>query len=77
MSINNDKTVFEALEKVLQHPRYAHIAEAFRYNQDALQTLFPCLNKSQQHILECYVHSLADVYVAALTILLEKLDSPV
>ena len=74
MKIDNDKIVYEALMKVLQHPKYSYIAEAFKFHQDTLQKILPTLTKMQQHTLECYVHSLADVYVAALSVALEEKD---
>lgn len=77
MEIYNDKIVYEALMKVLHNEQYAYIAEAFRDNTDALQKLFPALTPWQENVIQCYVHSLADVYVAALTILTEEKIAPV
>lgn len=72
MCINKDEIVFEALRKVLHHKDYAHIGEAFQMCTDDLQGIYPSLTKFQQAIIEGYVHCLADVYTAALTILSEE-----
>lgn len=77
MEIYNDKIVYGALMMVLHNEQYAYIAEAFRDNTDALQKLLPEFTPWQKNVIQCYVHSLADVYVAALTILTEEKISPV
>lgn len=76
MEIYNDKIVYEAWMKVLHSKKYAHIAEAFRDNTEELQKLLPSFTLWQQHIIECYAHSLTDMYVAALTVLLEEKAAP-
>lgn len=72
MNVDNDKILFDALHRVLQDQQYGYIGEAFMHNSEDLQRMLPALTKWQQHTLECYVHSLADVYVAALAIALEE-----
>ena len=72
MNMNKDEIVFEALRKVLHHEDYAYIGEAFQMCTDELQGIYPSLTKLQQATIEGYVHCLADVYTAALTILLEE-----
>ena len=75
MNMNKDEIVFEALRKVLHHEDYAYIGEAFQMCTDDLQGIYPSLTKLQQATIEGYVHCLADVYTAALTICLEEKDS--
>lgn len=72
MDIDKDEIVFEAFRKVLHHKDYAYIGEAFQMCNDDLQGIYPSLTKLQQSTIECYVHCLADVYTAALTIVLEE-----
>lgn len=72
MNMNKDEIVFEALRKVLHHEDYAYIGEAFQMCTDDLQGIYPSLTKLQQATIEGYVHCLADVYTAALTIVSEE-----
>ena len=72
MNIEKDKILFEALQRVLQDKQFAIIADAFQENQEALQRMYSSLAREQQSIIADYAYSLADVYTAALTILLEE-----
>ena len=71
MNIDKDEIVFEALRKVMHHKDYAHIGKAFQMCLDDLQGIYPSLTKVQQAAIEGYVHSLADVYAAALAVCVE------
>lgn len=73
MDINKDKIVYEALMKVLHNGQYAHIAEAFRENTEELQKLLPAFTSRQQDVVQCYAHSLADMYLATLAVSMEAL----
>ncbi len=72
MIIDKDKILFDALRKVLQDEQYAHIGQAFKVCSEDLQRTFPSLSQEQQDIVGAYVHTLADVYVAAMAITLEE-----
>lgn len=73
MNVDKDKILFDVLQKVLHHRQHADIGQVFLECTDDLQRIYPSFSQEQRDIVEAYVHTLADVYVAALAIVLEKM----
>lgn len=72
MNFDKDTIVFEALRKVLQNKEYRRFGEAFKACSEDLQRIFPSLPEEQQDIIMAYIHTLTDVYTAALTVCTEE-----
>ena len=72
MTIDKDTIVFEALQKVLQNKECRRFGEAFKACSEDLQRIFPSLPEELQDIIMAYIHTLTDVYTAALAICTEE-----
>ena len=75
MTIDKDKIVFEALQKVLHDKKYRWVGEAFKACNEDLQRILPSIPPEQQEIVMAYIHTLTDVYVAALTVAAKQLHT--
>lgn len=75
MEIYNDKIVYEALMKVLHDKKYRWVGEAFKACNEDLQRILPSMPPEQQEIVMAYIHTLTDVYVAALTVAAKQLHT--